>query len=444
MAGAHWTFEEKKFVLSLNEKGLHPKDIMKEHNKNKKFPPRTIEGINKFLNKNGISYMGRVPVEKKRLLEKEEKLPVKRRVERDRTIQDLKDKLKLLSDKYTAITRELSLEERLVNTIKEEVKALPSVELKWVPDKQRVKTEETAVLLLSDLHTGEIVDREAMIGLGEYDFLIMNKRLRYLAHAVHNLRVNYLNNQEIPRLIIFCLGDMVSGLIHQELIENSEDVIFQTLNGSFVTAQMILELSQVFPEVEVYGVVGNHGRLTKKKPSKRPHVNWDYVFYQFMGTFLAVNNRIKCSFPKSFFLTKKIYNWLFLNLHGDNIRSWAGVPWYGIQRKTAQLREVVGRKDQILNYVNLGHFHNTGELDQVNGEILLNGSVIGGTEYAFSKLFTYDRPTQLFYGVHPTKGVTWRYPIRLDFIDKEVKPYLYNKELSGHAYMKQLIEEMKG
>jgi len=175
---------------------------------------------------------------------------------------------------------------------------------------------------------------------------------------------------------------------------------------------------------------------------KKRYTNWDYVFYQFLSVFLANNKDIKCSFPKSFFLVKEIEGWNFLALHGDSIKSWMRIPWYGIERAMWRLGDLLQSKKINIDYRILGHFHNTGELDRRPGEIIVNGSLMGGTEFSLMSLFVFDRPTQLFFGVHREKGATWRYPIRLDLpgVD-DVKPYSYTRELDAGKYMKELLKE---
>jgi hypothetical protein len=235
---------------------------------------------------------------------------------------------------------------------------------------------------------------------------------------------------------------MVSGRIHEELIENAEDVIFQVMNGAYVTAQFILEMRQLFPEIEIDGVLGNHGRLTKKVYYKKRYTNWDFVFYQFLAVFLANNADIQCRFPRSFFLIKEIYGWNFLVLHGDSIRSWMRIPWYGIERTAERLGDLLQGKGINVHYRIFGHFHNTGELDRVPGELVINGSVIGGTEFSLMSMSVFDRPTQLFFGVHKEIGMTWRYPLRLDLkkVD-EVEPYKYTADLDAGRYMKELLRK---
>jgi len=304
-------------------------------------------------------------------------------------------------------------------------------------------SKETALLLLGDFHIGETVDKEEVCGFGEYNFDIFVRRLKFLAESIKSITLSKLKGYRIDKLVIYCLGDMVSGRIHEELIESGEDIIFQILYGSYALAQFVLEMLQMFEEVEILGVVGNHGRLQKQVRYKKRFVNWDWIFYQFLSMFLSAVDRVKCNFPKSFFAIHRIYGWTFLVLHGDNIKSWLGIPWYGIDRAVYRLGDLLQSRGEAIDYRVLGHFHQTGELDRGRGEILINGSMIGGTEYSLGRVFSFERPTQLFAGCHEEIGVVWRYPLRLDLPGVEkVKPYSYRKDFSAGQLLKDLMNNI--
>jgi len=421
----------------LFEKKMHPEDVAVSWEKRFGFS-RSIQAIIRRCQVRGISYAGTFPESLKLKTKKQAKEAVVKDVEKVR----LKQRLSELESKYKVLTGEQSLGDRMVEVLLKNVKVLPKVHLAWKLPEEKV-SKETAVLCLGDFHLGEVVDKAVVCDFGEYNFEIFTQRLKFLAESIKSITIKKLRGYQIKKLVIFGLGDMVSGRIHEELIESAEDIIFQVLNGAYVTAQFILEMAQMFPEVEIVGVLGNHGRLTKKRYFKKRYLNWDFVFYQFMSLFLAGNEQIQCTFPKSFFIIKKIYDWNFLILHGDTIRSWMGIPWYGIERAMHKLGDLLQSKGVNIHYRVLGHFHNTGELDRVPGEIIINGSVIGGSEYSLMALSAFERPTQLFFGVHEEIGATWRYPLRLDLAErmerKKIKPYKWNRELDASQYMKGLL-----
>ena len=427
------------FIKRIKKDKVHPEDIFEEMKKLFKGEfKRTYPAFRQKLKELRIPCGHLIPKRLKtgRLIQTAEK-----RVQADTEKLHLQQKHREVATKYKILVQEKTLGDRLVQVLHDEVKALPKIDIRWQPVTERV-SQETAALLFSDPHIGDVINKDEVVGFGEYNFDIYVQRMKFLAHSIRSIVVKKLKGYRVDKLCIFGLGDMVSGRIHDELIIAGENIVFQVLNGAYVAAQFVLELSQMFKEIEIDGVVGNHGRVAQKRHFKQKYLNWDFMFYQMLGMFLADNNRIKCNFPMSFFWVKKIYDWNFLMLHGDNIRSWFQIPWYGIERAMHKLGDLLQGRGINIHYRVLGHFHRTGELDRTPGEILLNGSISGGSEHSLGALFEFDRPTQLFFGIHKDIGVTWRYPLRLDLPDmKNVVPYKYNKELNAVKYMQEMLKK---
>ena len=430
-----WDDEQDAFLKKcVNEDSLHPEDIAPLWKEKFGFV-RTEESIKKECRNLTIS-ISRVAPKRKA----PKAATVKEALATDIKEHRLQQRLGEIQFKYNLLVKGQSLGDRIVRVLKEEAKALPSVQFKFSQPEGKVTIEE-AVLMLGDLHIGEEVTKEGTYGFGEYNFDIFVKRLKFLETKIKDIVVDQLRGYRFTKLNIFGMGDMVSGLIHEELAETAESIISQVLNGAYVTAQFVLNLQQLFPKVDIDGVLGNHGRLHQKKRYKKHYENWDYIFYQFLGIFLANNKQIKWNWAKSPFLVKKIYDWEFLVLHGDNINSWMGIPWYGIERAMWKLGDLLQSKGHRINYRCLGHFHNSGEMDRVSGEMLLNGSMIGGNEFSLGKMFTFGRPTQVFFGVNPRIGVTWRFPLRLDLPEvDQVKPYACNHSMDAGLYLRELMK----
>jgi len=202
-----------------------------------------------------------------------------------------------------------------------------------------------------------------------------------------------------------------------------------------------LELAQVFPEIEFEGVVGNHGRMSKEIRFKKRYVNWDYITYNMLSLLLKDQKNIKFNIPKSFWTIKKIEGKTFLFLHGDNINSWAGLPWYGIQRMIGRFRALLSSKNIKIDYVCLAHFHNAGTLDDVDGETVINGSVIGGSEFSVGKLFLGTRASQFFAGVHKDHGLSWRFPLNLQNIPEIKNSYIYDMSTPVADQIDEILEK---
>jgi len=416
-----WKNLEEKFLKSKIEAGVHPQDFLDELNK--KFGnDRTFTAIERKIARMGLSLAG---CEKKLAIPTvaESKTIVKKDIE----ITRLKAEKEILQKKYKQAIKSSSTQEVILEWLQEYMKALPEVNPPKISIIQDDVSEEELILNLGDIHAGEVVKAEELDGLNEYDFDILVRRLKYLADSVISIAKNKLSGYTFRKLHILGLGDWISGTIHEELVENADgNVIEWTMNLAYVVAQMIRELATEFEEIEFVGIVGNHGRLHKKPRFKARYVNWDFVCYQMLSALLANQKNVSFKIPKSFWAIHEVNKHKFLIIHGDNINSSLGIPWYGIQRMVANLKELLASKEKYFDYIMLGHFHNYGLLDRVKGELIINGSLIGGNEYSVGKMFTSSEACQHFCGVHHKKGMTFRYKVNVQHVKNEGPlPYKY-------------------
>jgi len=431
-----WTTKEENYLRDKIKAGVHPVDFLDEMNK--RFNSnRTPESIEKKLGRLQLSLVG---------CQKKLSVPTLKEaqeiVKKDVQLQRLEAEKKILTQKYSQAVKGAAYQETIIENLRTYIKALPEVEFPTAVTRDpNDVSEEDAVLLLSDLHAGEVVRAEELNGLNKYNFDICTKRLKYLSDSIRDIVKNKLTGYKFKKLHILGLGDFVSGCIHEELLEgNDGNIIEWTTNLAYVLAQMIRELATDFELIEFVGVVGNHGRLTKKPRFKYRYVNWDYVCYQMLSMFLANQKNVKFFIPKSFWTLHTINHNSFLLLHGDNIKSSLSIPWYGISKMVANLKELLEANNQKFNYVVLGHFHNRGLLDNVKGETIINGSLIGGNEYSIGKLFTSSEACQHFCGVHSKRGVTFSYKIKVQEADSISKvPYKYAQNVTA---LGELVKEL--
>lgn len=68
----------------------------------------------------------------------------------------------------------------------------------------------------------------------------------------------------------------------------------------------------------------------------------------------------------------------------------------------------------------MGQFHQSNTTQLAGGEMMFTGSLKGADEFVINRLRAGGSPVQLMFGVHPTHGVSFRYPIYLDTADPVV------------------------
>jgi hypothetical protein len=208
---------------------------------------------------------------------------------------------------------------------------------------------------------------------------------------------------------------MVSGLIHDELLAGTA-IVDQVIETAYILAEMIAKWSKRFPKIEISGVVGNHGRLKKQVTHKKRYDNFDYLMYHMIKSQCAGLDNVDFIIPKSPFLIKRIYKFNFLLTHGNSkVPSYAGIPWYGIRRMDGNITQTwFAEKGEFLHYTVIGHFHSNNTLDKAGmGKIIVNGSMIGTSDFALNSLFVSGEPKQTLFSVHKEYGVTCKFDILL-------------------------------
>ena len=383
-----------------------------------------FESIRNAMSSRGITLSSTISIPEENVSDE----AIAYQVKADREIDNLKARARHYERLYKSSISSSATQELLVDVLRDAVPALTvgSQERFTVPS-GKVEGTHTAVALLSDLHVGEVVDRDAMGGLSEFNLDVFRQRVGLWIQKVLYLVDLRRSRLEIPKLVVLCDGDMVSGQIHDELIRtNSTDIVHQTIYAAELISYAIGELSRYFEEVTVSCTVGNHGRNQKKFEFKEPHVNWDYICYQHMAQRLRDHSHIKFEISKSLFQITKIENLQCLHMHGHGVRSWGGFPWHGVDRAIKSLRAALAIGDLYFDMVAMGHFHVPMEVETPTGPWIINGCWKGGDEYALGGLHTIIPPMQTLLFVHSRYGVISTEHIKLDGqTPEDAKPLPY-------------------
>ena len=277
--------------------------------------------------------------------------------------------------------------------------------------------EVIPILLTTDQHCGEVVNRDEMEGLNAYDvatFKARNRRMIERALAILDAR-----RESYPCFVYLFGGDSISGDIHEELSQTND----LTSHASVVTVaeETIRNLEVLlnrFPQVIYIGVPGNHGRTTRKPTAKRyADLNYDtLVSLMVERHFRSVGEtRIEFRYPKSGDAVFSVYGRRMLLTHGDRIGSRGGTGFIGpaatilrgAQKVFQQYAGVGVQIDTIFH----GHFHYRMWLDGV----ISNSAMIGFNEFARAVLRArFQLPSQTLAIVHPKWGVIDAPPIFLE------------------------------
>lgn len=269
----------------------------------------------------------------------------------------------------------------------------------------------TPCLLLSDTHFDEVVDPAEVQGANAYDRSIAEQRLRRTLEGVEQVAHGHLKGLTYDGAVLMLGGDIFTGDIHEELTETNAD----TMMGSLVhwLEQMTTFIGgyrDLFGKVHVWGVVGNHGRTTRKPRAKRRvKTNFDWLLYTLLAREFASDDRVTFTIPESADVTFAVHDTRYLLTHGDQFRGGSGIAGIMSPLKLGQHRK--GQREQALgrgfDWMVMGHFH-----QYICGQgLLVNGSLKGYDEYAYISNFGTEVPTQAFWITTPEHGMTFTAPI---------------------------------
>ena len=280
-----------------------------------------------------------------------------------------------------------------------------------IPKPKRSDEAEVAMLDLSDMQIGSIVRPHEVMGLNTYNLEVFKERLQLLVEKVIHITEGLQSSRRIDTLIVNFLGDIVEGelIFEHQPFEIEADLLTQIFVAADELVGALLTFAQHFKEVKVYAVPGNHGRASKRNS---PNLNFDTIVYRFIEQRLALqrNIRIYCSDGPCMGYEEP-EGWLHVIQHGDNIRSYLSIPYYGLDRAASRMSALLMTQ---VRYYHIGHHHSAGYIPNAACTRILNGSFVGTSRFSANEMQTGDVPVQWFMGYHPKYGKTWLYDLRLD------------------------------
>ena len=236
---------------------------------------------------------------------------------KDKRIQRLQDQNNLKGRQLRALNRKDNWYDIMTNEFRKATKGFK------FPKHKKITFEKNAsqfkVLVLSDIHADESITKAETAGAEVYNFDICKKRLKSLEGKIIQ---DQLGGNKAPHLTIFLIGDILSGMIHEELYENGQaGVIEMASKTSLLLATFINNLSPYFKKIYIYTKPGNHGRFAKEIKFKRTDENWDNVIYLSVKAALANNSAVQMVIDTSYFNIVTINGKKFGYTHGDKVNA---------------------------------------------------------------------------------------------------------------------------
>lgn len=345
-------------------------------------------------------------------------------------ILELEGDIDTLRQEQSALSRSLRLSQRqgsIFRALKDELhkvvtplKPLPQTK-PWIkPGKSLI--EESLVLHLSDEHADETVLPHQVGGLENYNFSVALARAERLVKTVIKFSQHTLAGYRFPVLNILSNGDHSSGEIHGSVTHSEYKNQFRnSLAIGQMQGLMVRDLAPYFKQINVICVSGNHGRRSVKKDFHNPWDNWDYLISEVAAQHCRELKNVTFKIPDSFSVNFDIEGHGFCLFHGDDIMSWNGIPWYGLERKTRRLVALESSQSKRVKYFACGHFHKPTTTADLDGELIINGSWKATDPYVYNSFSSFVTPSQILHGVHEEHGLTWRLNVHLRPTDRSAE-----------------------
>jgi hypothetical protein len=187
---------------------------------------------------------------------------------------------------------------------------------------------------------------------------------------------------------------------------------------------MVVYLTGVFGHINLFGVLGNHGRLGRKGQFPTT-ASMDYLFLKHLEILLEKyiqEGIITAEFPETWFQLVERMDNRFLLVHGDDIKSWMSIPFYGADRAVSRWNDLINER---FDFFIFGHHHTAGQWEKNAKEVIANASFVGTNEHSAKHLNVGGRPSQKLFAIHPEHGKTWEYRLMLDDNEPERQVTIY-------------------
>jgi hypothetical protein len=250
----------------------------------------------------------------------------------------------------------------------------------------------TAVAIASDWHWGEVVEANEVNGLNEFNIEIARQRATAFFSNVLKLVGTFKKDIRIDTIVLAILGDMISGNIHAELLENNETLpADQIIEVQSILSCGIKLLADAGLKVKVVCHSGNHGRITEKRRVATEAGNsLEYLMYHNIAKSFEGDGRVEFIIPRSYLSYVDINGFVVRFHHGHALRYAGGIGGIFIPAYKAIGAWNVSRKSDLDVFA---HFHQFRD----GGQFISNGSLVGWNAYATAIKAVFEKPKQGFF-----------------------------------------------
>lgn len=284
--------------------------------------------------------------------------------------------------------------------------------------KKRKPANVAVIVPASDWHVEERVALRSTNGKNQFNLAEAERRITQFYQKVLLLLDWQQHLAPVSELWHPLLGDLMSGYIHDELVETNElspteAVVFLQ---EMIAAGIDLWKREAKLPILIPTCVGNHGRTTQRMRVKTSAQNsYEWLLYATLARFYRKDPKVHWFVGEGYHNIQEIVGRRVRFHHGDGLRYSGGIGGITIpvNKAIAQWNKV-GAVDLDV----FGHYHTF----LTNYPTWVScGSLMGFTEYSLSIKADFQHPTQAFIVVDRNYGMVYSAPIFLTKSAREAK-----------------------
>lgn len=292
---------------------------------------------------------------------------------------------------------------------------------RWLLKKPRkVVNDNVPVVIWSDWHFGERVNRIEVGGVNEFNRAIAKKRVHTLVSKTIELCKHHMVKPNYEGIVVCLGGDLITGSLHEELGATNDGTVQQSiweLHGVLIWA--LDKIADEFGRVFVPCVVGNHGRDTHKPRMKGAVLqNYEWTLYNQLELYFRDDKRIQFMIPGETDAYFSVKGHRFLLTHGDRLGTGGGNGIVGMLGPVVRGTWKMGHSERQIgrdfDTLLCCHYHSY----VARGDacpVIVNGALKGYDEYARLALrVPYSRPSQALFFVNAKLGITAQWQVFLE------------------------------
>lgn len=333
---------------------------------------------------------------------------------KDAELRELRSNVKKLSE---ALGKR---EEALAQMVEAARVPVPRPSFKVAPSNDTLP-ERSIVLPIYDIQFGQLVAAsDTAFEKGEFSVEVFDQRLEaYVSKVIAYLRERAVATN-FTELHIVLGGDLVEGdqiypgmawqLQHHPI---RQVLLLRTKLGNALRVISRFARSELGVEaLGLYAVPGNHGKVGGKRAGATPSdYSWDYLAAELLLDELRNEQLDIAANVASGALMFETLGHKFLAIHGDEIKGWGGLPFYGLAKADGRL---IRMSEVIHDYLLMGHHHQPGNIPNGSGGMqIVSGDWVGANNLS-RHILAGSRPQQNLLLVGAKYGITTEEHIYLD------------------------------